>query len=104
MKKRILVIPLILLLTSCATKQYPLAATVTPEESALMDCRDLKVEIAKTRGIQQKIEKTGKFDGKTVLGFFGDFGIGNGIAKSDARADAAVRLSQLMQLQEKNCR
>lgn len=57
MKKIILVIPLILLLTSCATKQYPLAATVTPEESALMDCRDLKVEIAKTRGIQQQIEK-----------------------------------------------
>lgn len=69
-----------------------------------MNCHDIKTEIAKTRSIQQEIEKTGQFDGKTVPGFMGDFGIGNGIAKDDAGAKATVRLSQLTALQEKNCR
>lgn len=69
-----------------------------------MDCRDIKTEIAKTRSIQQDIEKTGEFDGKTILGFLGDFGIGNGIAKGDAREKVSARLGQLMRLQENNCR
>ena len=42
-------------------------------------------EIAKTRSVQQEIEATGEFDGRTVLGFLGDFGIGNGMAKGEAR-------------------
>ncbi|EKL3980119.1 hypothetical protein PRH55_003552 [Morganella morganii] len=106
MKKIAVIIPFVLLLSACATKQYPQAAAVSGEESALMNCHDIKTEIAKTRSIQQEIEKTGQFDGKTVLGFLGDFGIGigNGIAKDDARAKATVRLSQLTALQEKNCR
>lgn len=102
MKKIAVIIPFVLLLSACATKQYPQAAAVSGEESALMNCHDIKTEIAKTRSIQQEIEKTGQFDGKTVLGFLGDFGIG--IAKDDARAKATVRLSQLTALQEKNCR
>ena len=69
-----------------------------------MDCRDIKKEIAITRSIEQEIEKTGEFDGKTVLGFLGDFGIGNGIAKGDAREKVSARLGQLMRLQENNCR
>lgn len=104
MKKNAVVIPLVLLLSACATKQYPQAAVVSGEESGLMNCHDIKTEIAKTRSIQQEIEKTGQFDGKTVAGFMGDFGIGNGIAKDDAAAKATVRLSQLTALQEKNCR
>ncbi|MBW5405350.1 hypothetical protein ACISK3_18595 [Morganella morganii] len=104
MKKTAVIIPFVLLLSACATKQYPQAAGVSGEESALMNCHDIKTEIAKTRSIQQEIEKTGEFDGKTVIGFLGDFGIGNGIAKGDAREKASARLSQLTQLQEKNCR
>lgn len=69
-----------------------------------MNCHDIKTEIAKTRSIQQDIEKTGEFDGKTILGFLGDFGIGNGIAKGDAREKVSARLGQLMRLQENNCR
>lgn len=69
-----------------------------------MNCHDIKTEIAKTRSIEQEIEKTGEFDGKTILGFLGDFGIGNGIAKGDAREKVSARLGQLMRLQENNCR
>ncbi|CAM7262901.1 hypothetical protein [Morganella morganii] len=104
MKKIAVIIPFVLLLSACATKQYPQAAAVSGEESALMNCHDIKTEIAKTRSIQQDIEKTGEFDGKTILGFLGDFGIGNGIAKGDAREKVSARLGQLMRLQENNCR
>ena len=91
-------------ISGCATKQYPQAPSVTSEESAALDCAAIKQEIAKTHSIQNEIETTGQFDGRTVLGALGDFGIGNGIAKDDARAKATVRLSQLTALQEKNCR
>ena len=69
-----------------------------------MTCNDLKVEIAKTRGIQTEIENTGEFDGKTVLGFLGDFGIGNGMAKIDARKKVASRLNQLEGLKDIKCK
>ncbi|HEO9718510.1 TPA: hypothetical protein QIM56_000849 [Morganella morganii subsp. morganii] len=104
MKKIAVIIPFALLLSACATKQYPQAAAISAEESSLMDCRDIKKEIAATHSIEQDIEKTGEFDGKTILGFLGDFGIGNGIAKGDAREKISARLGQLMRLQENNCR
>lgn len=104
MKKLVVIIPLALLLSACATKQYPQTPAVTKEESALLHCDSLKLEIAKARSIQEDIEKTGEFNGKTVLGFLGDFGIGNGIAKGEAREKVSARLGQLMRQQENNCR
>ncbi|MEW5110946.1 hypothetical protein AB1Y45_20535 [Morganella morganii] len=105
MKKSVFLIAVSsLFLVSCATKQYPQAAPVTAEESGIMTCNDLKVEIAKTRGIQTENENTGEFDGKTVLGFLGDFGIGNGMAKSDARKKVASRLNQLEGLKDIKCK
>ena len=62
-------------MAGCATKQYPQAANVTGPESSAMDCQAVALEIAKTRSVQQEIEATGEFDGRTVLGFLGDFGI-----------------------------
>lgn len=68
-------------MAGCATKQYPQAANVTGPESSAMDCKAVALEIAKTRSVQQEIEETGEFDGRTVLGFLGDFGIGKGTKK-----------------------
>jgi len=90
-------------LAGCATKQYPQATNVTGAESTAMDCKALQVEIAKTQSVQQEIEQTGEFDGRTVLGFLGDFGIGNGMAKGDARKKAANRLNQLESLKAVKC-
>lgn len=104
MKKSVLLVTLSsLFLISCATKQYPQAAVLTAEESSIMTCNDLKIEIAKTRGIQNEIESTGEFDGKTVLGFLGDFGIGNGMEKGDARKKVQSRLTQLESLKSIKC-
>lgn len=94
---------LALALAGCATKQYPQAANVTGAESSAMDCKALQVEIAKTQSVQQEIETTGEFDGRTVLGFLGDFGIGNGMAKGEARKKAANRLNQLEALKAVKC-
>ncbi|EOW2402563.1 hypothetical protein ACNY4N_003638 [Cronobacter turicensis] len=93
----------LLMLTGCATKQYPQASSVTSEEASAFDCKALNVEIAKAHSVQQEIESTGQFDGRTVLGFLGDFGIGNGMAKSDARKKTHERLNQLESLKAVKC-
>ncbi|RLM23647.1 hypothetical protein BIY29_10110 [Brenneria alni] len=92
------------LLTGCATKQYPIATPILPEEASAMGCKDLDREIAHVKSIQYQIERTGEFNGRTVLGFLGDFGIGNGIAKSDARDRARDRERQLYSLKTEKCR
>lgn len=102
--KKIMVVAIAMgLLVGCATKQYPQAPAVTGEESAALDCTAIKQEIAKTHSVQNEIESTGQFDGRTVLGVLGDFGIGNGIAKSEARKKAQARLQQLEALKAVKC-
>lgn len=103
MKKLIITSLFIFTATGCATKQYPQAAKLSLEESSTFDCKAIEQEIAKTHSIQQQIDSTGDFDGKTVLGFMGDFGIGNGMAKSDAKKKAAERLNQLETLKASKC-
>lgn len=103
MKKIIVVAMGIIFLAGCATKQYPQAPSVTGEEAGTFDCKALSQEIAKARSMQQEIESTGQFDGRTVLGFLGDFGIGNGMAKSEARKKAQERLNQLEALKAVKC-
>ena len=103
MKKIIVVAMGIMFLAGCATKQYPQAPSVTGEEAGTFDCKALSQEIAKAHSMQQEIESTGQFDGRTVLGFLGDFGIGNGMAKSEARKKAQERLNQLEALKSVKC-
>ncbi|GAB4591862.1 lipoprotein [Edwardsiella tarda] len=103
MKKLLIITLSILAISGCATKQYPQAAKLSNEESSAMDCNALKIEIAKTLSIQQDIEKTGEFDGRTVLGVLGDLGVGNGIAKTEARKKAQNRLNQLNTIKSVKC-
>ncbi|WP_072929918.1 hypothetical protein [Nissabacter archeti] len=94
----------IILLAGCATKQYPQAPSLTPEEVTVFDCKALDQEIAKAHSMQNQIKETGSFDGRTVLGFLGDFGLGNGLAKSAATDKANARLMQLQNIKaSKNC-
>lgn len=93
----------LLTLSGCATKQYPQAPQVTPEESSAFTCEDIEKEIVKTKSIQEEIERTGGFDGRTVLGVLGDFGIGNGMAKSNAREKVDTRMKQLESLRRTKC-
>ena len=105
MNKVLISVPVLfsLLLVGCATKQYPQSPSVTTEEATALDCKALDVEIAKLHSVQSEIESTGQFDGRTVLGFLGDFGIGNGMAKDEARQKAQSRLNQLQSLKAAKC-
>ncbi|MDF7658495.1 hypothetical protein PUG81_05905 [Erwiniaceae bacterium L1_54_6] len=94
---------IILLLSGCALKQYPQSAKVSDEEAKNDDCATLQQEIAKSHDVQQQIAKTGQFDALTVVGFVGDFGIGNGIAKARANQKATARLQQLEALEAVRC-
>lgn len=97
------VILIAMLLSGCALKQYPQSANVSDAEAQTYDCVALNQEIAKSQSVKQQIDKTGEFDALTVLGFVGDFGIGNGIAKASANNKAAARLQQLENLKAVRC-
>jgi hypothetical protein len=97
------VVLITLLLSGCALKQYPQSAKVNDVEAQTYDCSALIQEITKTHSVQQQIDKKGEFDALTVLGFVGDFGIGNGIAKARANSKARVRLEQLQALKSARC-
>lgn len=97
------VILIALLLSGCALKQYPQSAKMRDAEAQTYDCAALNQEIAKSQSVQQQIDKTGEFDALTVLGFVGDFGIGNGLAKASANSKVKARLEQLQKLQSVRC-
>jgi len=101
--KTLWLIAAVLLLTACATKQYPQASAVTDEEAVSLNCQALEQEIVITRHIQQEITETGSFDYRTVLGFMGDLGIGNGIARHNASEKAKSRLAELQALRDVKC-
>jgi len=101
--KTLWLIAAVLLLSACATKQYPQASAVTDEEAVTLNCQALEEEIVKTRHIQQEIDQTSSFDFLTVLGFMGDLGIGNGLARHNASEKAKSRLSELQALRDVKC-
>ncbi|MCU5774753.1 hypothetical protein N5923_21625 [Erwiniaceae bacterium BAC15a-03b] len=92
-----------ILLSGCALKQYPQSPQLSAEESAALDCPAIEREIASSHSVQQEISRTGSFDALTVVGFIGDFGIGNGIAKYRANDKASDRLNQLESLKATRC-
>lgn len=91
-------------LTGCATKQFAQAGEVTDTERTMLSCREIDVEMAKTQGIQQTINKQAEFSGLDVLAFLGDWGIGNAIAEHKAQASATKRMADLNNMRAaKNC-
>ncbi|EMW0060158.1 hypothetical protein ABIV32_001570 [Salmonella enterica subsp. enterica] len=91
-------------ISGCATKQYPQAPEVTNEEARVFDCNAVNQELAKVRGIQNEIVVTSQFDGRSILAFLGDFGIGNAIAHNAANKKANARLQQLENLKAEKCK
>ncbi|WP_235025341.1 hypothetical protein [Caballeronia terrestris] len=82
-------------LSGCATKQFASVGEVTPFERTTLTCREIDIEMAKTQGVQKTISEQDKFDGRSVLAFLGDFGIGNAMARSAAEDSAIKRMGEL---------
>ena len=103
MLKSVCLLTASLLLSGCALKQYPSSPPVSNVQATTLDCTGIESQIASQQQTQAKINKTGEFDGLTLLGFIGDFGIGNGVAKSLAQKHADQRMTQLKALEQTKC-
>lgn len=105
MKKfSLLILCITLSLTGCATKNYGRQGELTQYEKDTMTCREIALEKAKVQGFIEHVEKESKFDGRSVLSFLGDFGVGNVIEKGEALKSANTRLDQLKEVEkQKNC-
>jgi len=91
-------------LAACATKHYGREMPLSSAEKGVYDCRDINLEIAKVREFRDQVREGSHVDGKSALGFLGDFGIGNKMEKDDAMSSASRRLHDLEDLRvEKNC-
>lgn len=87
--------------TGCATKNYGRQGELTGYERDMMNCREIDLEAAKVHGFLSHVEKESQFDGRSVLSFLGDFGVGNLMEKSSAVDSATARLAQLQELRSR---
>jgi hypothetical protein len=87
------------------TKTYGRQSTLTNYEKASMTCREIDLDMAKTRGFIDHVNMESEFSGKDVLAFLGDFGIGNNnMEKSAALESANNRIESLSVLRRmKQC-
>lgn len=94
-----------LLIVSCATQRFGRLQKITPTEAEILTCEQIEVEIEKCNYfIKGTNDKDDEFTGSDVLGFLGDFGIGNSMEHTDAIKSATDRLVELTELKkEKNC-
>lgn len=86
----------LLALQGCATKNYGRQPDFTPFEQSTMTCREIDLEQAKVQGFLDHIDKESSFDGRSVLSFMGDFGIGNVMEKNSAVTSAKDRMKSLI--------
>jgi len=84
----------VFLFSGCATKRYGRQLQLTDAERTYLTCEQLDLEIAKTRGFMEEIDRE-EFDGRDALGILGDFGIGNAMERGDALNSAKKRMAQL---------
>lgn len=87
--------------TACSTKNYGRQPELTSFERQTMTCREIDLEEAKVHGFLAHVRKESEFDGRSVLSFLGDFGIGN-LMERDAAVDSANK--RLVQLGEAKSR
>lgn len=91
----------VLATTACSTKNYGRQPELTSFERQTMSCREIDLEEAKVQGFLAHVREESEFDGRSVLSFLGDFGIGN-LMERDAAVDSANK--RLVQLGEAKSR
>ncbi len=79
----------------CSTKNYGRQPELTSFEKQTMTCREIDLEQAKVQGFLAHVREESEFDGRSVLSFLGDFGIGNLMEKDAAVDSANKRMEQL---------
>ena len=90
--------------SGCATKHYGRMNTLSEVEKSAYDCTAIDIEIAKCEEFINHVESESSLDGRSLLSFLGDYGIGNKMEKDDALKTARERLSALKGLRyAKHC-
>lgn len=104
MKRLIIALVSLVALSGCATKHYGRMGELTDYERQTLTCREIDLEEAKVYGFLDQVNKESSFDGRSVLSFLGDFGIGNVMEKDNAVDSANTRLRELQELRlGRNC-
>lgn len=86
-------------LAGCSTKKYRRQPDPATFGKTSLSCREVDLEQAKVQvSIRDVYEESG-FDGRSMLSFLGDFGIGNAMERHNALASATTRLAELSKLQ-----
>ncbi|MDF7667910.1 hypothetical protein PT273_09020 [Orbaceae bacterium ESL0727] len=96
--KKLFLFSAIIILSGCATKNYGRQGELTQYEKDNLSCHEIALEEAKVQGYLDHVEKESQFDGRSVLSFLGDFGVGNVMEKKAAIKSANARLVQLKEL------
>ncbi len=82
-------------LGACATKNHGRLSPVSSLEKTELTCREIDIEISKVHAFLDQVSGNSAVDGRSVLGFLGDFGIGNAMERSAAESSARKRLEEL---------
>ena len=96
----VMAVLMLALIQGCATKTYGRQGALTSYEKDSMTCREIDLDLAKTRGFVDHVNKESEFSGRDVLAMMGDFGIGNNMEKSAALESANKRIEQLRDLRK----
>ena len=92
-------------LVACATQRYGRMTPLSPGERASLDCDEIDLEIEKANFFVEDVQRQrSETSGAHVLGFLGDFGIGNVMEGDAAEESGTTRLKELEVLSaEKSC-
>lgn len=92
------------LLSACATQRYGRQTGLSPAEAQEFTCREIRLETAKAQEFLHVV-RAGRSNTNAahVLGFLGDFGIGNALEGDEAEASGEKRLVQLNELSRQRC-
>jgi len=103
--KMILIIAALIPLAACATQRYGREKPVSGTEKAEFTCNDIRKNLASTEEFLSDIRRQrAATNGAHVLGFLGDFGIGNAMEGDAAELSGENRLKELRDLKaQKRC-
>ena len=91
---------MMLFLAACATQRYGRAIPVSPVERETLSCEDIETEFQKTEFFVEDVQRQrSDTNAAHVLGFLGDFGIGNVLEGDAAEESGRNRLGELEALQ-----
>lgn len=84
-----------LMLAGCATRSYTTVSSLSELEATHYDCSQLTREYVETRLVQKQLNSAGVVSVRSVLSGPSDLGLGNLMARADAKEAAVERLEQV---------